>query len=131
MLEEDTCDKRSLGLTLFGGLAILVAACGGGAYAEPGGLRPAAVAAGSVDRPSTARHRSRRVDADLVEPLKVGVVTDVGQLEDKSFNQSSNEGADAAAERRGGDPRRDRHAEHLGLRGEHPDVRRRRASTSS
>jgi len=29
--------------------------------------------------------------------LKIGVVTDVGQLEDKSFNQSSNEGAKAAA----------------------------------
>jgi len=36
-------------------------------------------------------------------PLKVGVVTDVGQLEDKSFNQSSNEGAMAAAEAVGGE----------------------------
>ena len=30
--------------------------------------------------------------------IKVGVVTDVGQLEDKSFNQASYEGAQAAAE---------------------------------
>jgi basic membrane protein A len=37
------------------------------------------------------------------EPLKVGVVTDVGQLEDKSFNQSSYEGAQAAAESMGAD----------------------------
>ena len=29
--------------------------------------------------------------------LKIGVVTDVGQLEDKSFNQASYEGAKAAA----------------------------------
>lgn len=36
------------------------------------------------------------------EPLKVGVVTDVGQLEDKSFNQASYEGAKAAAEKVGG-----------------------------
>lgn len=36
-------------------------------------------------------------------PLKVGVVTDVGQLEDKSFNQSSNEGAIAAAQAIGGE----------------------------
>jgi basic membrane protein A len=34
--------------------------------------------------------------------LKIGVVTDVGQLEDKSFNQSSNEGAKAAAAAIGG-----------------------------
>ena len=33
-----------------------------------------------------------------MKPIKVGVVTDVGQLEDKSFNQSSNQGAKAAAE---------------------------------
>ncbi len=38
-----------------------------------------------------------------MRPLKVGVVTDVGQLEDKSFNQSSNEGALAAAEATGGE----------------------------
>lgn len=34
--------------------------------------------------------------------LKIGVVTDVGQLEDKSFNQSSNDGAKAAAAAVGG-----------------------------
>jgi basic membrane protein A len=33
--------------------------------------------------------------------LKVGVVTDVGQLEDKSFNQASYEGAQAAAQKLG------------------------------
>ena len=35
------------------------------------------------------------------KPLKIGVVTDVGQLEDKSFNQASYEGAKAAAEKLG------------------------------
>jgi basic membrane protein A len=35
--------------------------------------------------------------------LKIGVVTDVGQLEDKSFNQASYEGAKAAAEAMGAD----------------------------
>lgn len=34
--------------------------------------------------------------------FKVGLVTDVGQLEDKSFNQASHEGAKAAAEAAGG-----------------------------
>ena len=37
-----------------------------------------------------------------MEPLKVGVVTDVGQLEDKSFNQASWEGAEAGAAAVGG-----------------------------
>ena len=37
------------------------------------------------------------------EKLKIGVVTDVGQLEDKSFNQASYEGAKAAAEAMGAD----------------------------
>ncbi|HKI54658.1 MAG TPA: BMP family ABC transporter substrate-binding protein [Anaerolineales bacterium] len=41
-------------------------------------------------------------EAPAQEPLKVGVVTDVGQLEDKSFNQASYEGAKAAAEAVGG-----------------------------
>jgi len=91
--------KSSLGLTLFSGLAILVAACGPGtgasqtpasqapstAPASAGGSAPASVA------PSTA-----------TKALKIGVVTDVGQLEDKSFNQSSNEGAKAAAAAVGG-----------------------------
>jgi len=40
--------------------------------------------------------------APTEEPLKIGVVTDVGQLEDKSFNQASYEGAKAAAENVGG-----------------------------
>src|SRR5574341_440830 len=35
------------------------------------------------------------------QPLKIGVVTDVGQLEDKSFNQASYEGGKAAAEKLG------------------------------
>ena len=36
------------------------------------------------------------------QALKVGLVTDVGQLEDKSFNQAAHEGAKAAAEAMGG-----------------------------
>jgi basic membrane protein A len=86
---------RSLGLTLFSGLAILVAACGGGATPSPSA--PSAPA-GS---PSASAETSPSASAAL-KPIKVGVVTDVGQLEDKSFNQSSNEGAKAAATESGG-----------------------------
>jgi basic membrane protein A len=91
--------QKRFGLTLFAGLAIIVAACGPGAATS-------APSAASV-APSTAASVAPS-DAPSVEPsaaltpLKVGVVTDVGQLEDKSFNQSSNEGALAAAEATGG-----------------------------
>jgi len=77
--------KRSLGLTLFGCLAIFFAACGGGATPSP--AAPATVA-GSP--------------AASGKPLKIGVVTDVGQLDDKSFNQFTNEGAKEAATELGG-----------------------------
>ena len=89
--------NRSLGLTLFGSLAILVSACGGGATPSPSASTAPSVPASEA--PSTAP--STEPSAAL-RPIKVGVVTDVGQLEDKSFNQSSNEGALAAATESGG-----------------------------
>ncbi|HET7701913.1 MAG TPA: BMP family ABC transporter substrate-binding protein [Candidatus Limnocylindrales bacterium] len=92
--------KRSLGLSLVGSLAIIVAACGGGgspapstAASQPAASTPPA-ASGSPAAPSAS--------TAALKPIKVGVVTDVGQLEDKSFNQSSNEGAKAAATESGG-----------------------------
>jgi basic membrane protein A and related proteins len=90
---------RSLGLTLFSGLAFLVAACSGGGT-TPSPSAPESTAPESMAPESMAP--SAAPTASL-EALKVGVVTDVGQLEDKSFNQSSNEGAMAAAEQMGGD----------------------------
>jgi basic membrane protein A len=88
---------KRFGLTLFAGLAITVAACGGGAATT------APSAAASAAPSAAASEAAPSVEATAaVTPLKVGVVTDVGQLEDKSFNQSSNEGAIAAAEASGG-----------------------------
>jgi basic membrane protein A and related proteins len=88
---------RSLGLTLVSGLALIVSACGGGASPSPSASAPAT---SQSAEPSAAESESA---APSFEPLKVGVVTDVGQLEDKSFNQSSNEGAEAAATAIGGE----------------------------
>lgn len=89
--------KRN-GLTLFAGLAILVAACSSGtASTAPSAAAPSA-AAPSV-APSEA---ASEAPSAALTPIKVGVVTDVGQLEDKSFNQSSNEASKAAAEASGG-----------------------------
>jgi basic membrane protein A len=89
--------KRSIGLTLFSGLAILVSACssGGGTSPSPAAAAPSAAASESAAASAAAPSSSGAA-------LKVGVVTDVGQLEDKSFNQASNEGAIAAADAVGG-----------------------------
>jgi basic membrane protein A and related proteins len=90
--------KRSLGLTLVSGLALIVTACSGGGTPSPSASTPAASASAPAASESTAPSAS----TTAMKPIKVGVVTDVGQLEDKSFNQSSNEGAKAAAEESGG-----------------------------
>src|SRR5436189_4258300 len=86
---------RSTGLALLAGLSILFAACGGG------GATTAPTAAPAATTAATAAATAAPTTAAL-KPIKVGVVTDVGQLEDKSFNQSSNEGAKAAAADAGG-----------------------------
>jgi basic membrane protein A and related proteins len=89
--------QKRFGLTLFAGMAILVAACG------PSAASTAPSAPASVAPPSAPASEAPSTEPSAaLTPLKVGVVTDVGQLEDKSFNQSSNEGALAAAEATGG-----------------------------
>ena len=93
--------NRSIGLTLFSGMAILVAACGGGASQSPAASTPPASAPASASTEPSSE-ASTPPSQSALKPIKVGVVTDVGQLEDKSFNQSSNEGAKAAAEESGG-----------------------------
>ncbi len=92
--------NRSIGLTLFSGMAILVAACGGGATPSPSASTAPPASAPASTEPSG--EASTPPSAAALTPIKVGVVTDVGQLEDKSFNQSSNEGAKAAATESGG-----------------------------
>jgi basic membrane protein A len=91
--------NRSIGLTLFSGMAILVAACGGGATPSPSASTAPPASAPASSEPSSEASPS----GAALTPIKVGVVTDVGQLEDKSFNQSSNEGAEAAALESGGE----------------------------
>jgi basic membrane protein A len=91
--------KRSLGLTLFSGLAILLSACSGSATPTPsastapppstaaspssGGESPSAATSPSGPAPSSA--------------LKIGVVTDIGTLNDKNFNEYSFKGAEEGA----------------------------------
>jgi basic membrane protein A len=93
---------RSLGLTLFAGLAIFVAACSNtGATASP----PASVPTASepapsepATSPSASASASAAAGVTCDTALKVGLVTDVGRVNDKGFNQSAYEGMLAAAE---------------------------------
>lgn len=92
--------QKRFSLTLLAGLAILVAACGSGTTSSAPSVAPSDASVA----PSVAPSDAASVEPSAtVTPIKVGVVTDVGQLEDKSFNQSSNEGAVAAAEATGGE----------------------------
>lgn len=89
--------KRT-GLTLFAGLAIFVAACGGGgATTAPSAADSVAPSVEASVEPSvepSAAPEGITCDA----PISVGLVTDVGRVNDKGFNQSAYEGMLAAAE---------------------------------
>ena len=90
--------KRSLGLSLFGSVAIIVAACGTAAPPSPStaASQPTAPSTapstGASTAPSTAPSTAAHSD------LKIGVVTDIGTLNDKNFNEYAFKGAvDGAA----------------------------------
>ena len=80
---------RSTGLTLFAGLSIFVAACSSGdSSTAPSAAAPST--APSAAAPSAAQRRRRRPRRRRPQPtsdLKIGVVTDVGTVNDKNFNE--------------------------------------------
>ena len=84
---------RSTGLTLFAGLSILVAACSSSTASSAPSA--AASAAASVAAPSAAASVAPSAPASVAptSDLKIGVVTDVGAVNDKNFNQFSYAGA--------------------------------------
>jgi basic membrane protein A and related proteins len=88
--------KRSLGLSLFGGLAIIVAACTNAATPTPSASQPAAA---SQPAPSTDASSAPSALASQAahSDLKIGVVTDIGTLNDKNYNEYSFKGAEEGA----------------------------------
>jgi len=92
--------QKRFGLTLFAGMAILVGACsGGGASASPSAAASVAPSvapseAASVAPSEAASEAPTGLTCDT--PVKVGLVTDVGRVNDKGFNQSAFEGMEAA-----------------------------------
>ena len=86
--------QKRAGLGLIAGLAIIVAACGGGATASP------AATAAPTAAPTTAATAAPSVEPTPAPPqsdLKIGVVTDIGTLNDKGYNEYSFKGAVAGA----------------------------------
>ena len=94
--------QKRFGLTLFAGLAIIVAACGPGAASSapsrPGIGRPVRRSVGGTLRSRRRRPSRPPRRSPATRALKVGLVTDVGRVNDKGFNQSAYEGMLAAAE---------------------------------
>jgi basic membrane lipoprotein Med (substrate-binding protein (PBP1-ABC) superfamily) len=84
---------RSTGLTLFAGLSILVAACSSGtASTAPSAAAPSTAPTTAASAPASTAPS----EAPSIKPtsdLKIGVVTDVGAVNDKNFNQFSYAGA--------------------------------------
>jgi len=80
---------RSIGLSLLASLAIVVSACNSGASTAPSeaASQPATSSQASTNPATPAPSSS----------LKIGVVTDVGTVDDKNFNQYSFEGATKGA----------------------------------
>ena len=90
--------KRS-GLGLIAGLAIIVAACGGGATPTPAPAATPAPTVAPTAAPTAAPVTpapTKPAAATCDKALKVGLVTDVGRVNDKGFNQSAYEGMLAA-----------------------------------
>ena len=84
---------RSTGLTLFVGLSMLVAACTSStASTAPSAAAPSTAPTSAASAPASTAPS----EAPSVKPtsdLKIGVVTDVGKVNDKNFNQFSYAGA--------------------------------------
>ncbi len=90
---------RSTGLALFAGLSIFVAACStGGASSSPAASTAASTA------PSAAASAGAPASAATKSDLKIGVVTDVGTVNDKNFNEYTFVGAQQGAAAIGADP---------------------------
>jgi basic membrane protein A len=106
--EESRVQKRALGV--LAALLFAVAACTNtGTSQAPSASSAASPTASAATSASAEPSEGATPSGESAAPSasgegpRIGVVTDVGQLEDKSFNQFTNEGAIAAAEALGGE----------------------------
>jgi basic membrane protein A len=102
---------RSAGLTLFSGLAILLSACTSGATPTPSApsvapsvaasaAESAAASPSAAGSPAGSAAASAAPSASAVQApnTKIGVVTDVGTINDKNFNEYTYKGAQLGAQ---------------------------------
>ena len=81
---------RSTGLTLFAGLSILVAACSSStASTAPSAAAPSTAASAAAPSNAASTAPSEAPSVKPTSDLKIGVVTDVGAVNDKNFNSSA------------------------------------------
>ena len=115
---------RSTGLALLAGLSIFVAACSsGGAHGPVDGAHRAPTPA--APRPPHPRIRRRRPRPRRKSDLKIGVVTDIGTLDDKNYNEYTYKGARPARPAIGAADAAGRRPEgRVRVRDAHPGVRR-------
>jgi basic membrane protein A len=92
---------RSTGLALFAGLSIFVAACSNGGASSSPATSAAPTTAASAEGSAPA---SAPASAAAKSDLKIGVVTDVGTVNDKNFNEFTFVGAQQGAAAIGADP---------------------------
>ena len=92
---------RSTGLALFAGLSIFVAACSNGTASTSPATSAAPTTAASADASASA---SAPASTAPKSDLKIGVVTDVGTVNDKNFNEFTFVGAQQGAAAIGADP---------------------------
>lgn len=79
-------------------LSMFAAACGGDDADTGSGSSETTAAGGATETTAAAMERGFQGDCASEEVFCIGLVTDVGKVDDKSFNQSAWEGAMQAAE---------------------------------
>jgi basic membrane protein A len=89
--------NRSFGLTLFSGLAILVGACTTGRSPSPSAASNAPASQPPASAGSAEPSGSPAASGPAQANLKIGVVTDIGTLNDKNYNEYSFKGAQEGA----------------------------------
>ena len=95
---------RSTGLGLFAGLSILVAACSSGASTAPSTAATTAPTTAPAMSEAPSASASAAPSASVAHSdLKIGVVTDIGTLDDKNYNEYTFKGVSAAAAAIGAD----------------------------
>ena len=83
--------------------SMILSACAPATTEAPPATEMPATEMPATEMPATEMPATEMPATEAPAALKIGVVTDVGQLEDKSFNQASYEGSKAAAEALGAD----------------------------